>query len=219
MEERLPFIYIWLPEWFRKQHPLMVENLRINRDRLTNPYDLHMTLKHILELSGRIDNLPNAISCPKCQSLFEEVPWERSCNEVNIDSHWCTCLSHTDHNSSDPIIKRAVEFQLNFINSDVEKRTNFTNVCAKLSLSSIMSAKKVVKLEKNYEYNDYLIVFNVSPSRAKFQATLRHLVKSDSFEILGSVSRLDMYGSQSYCIKTDYLKKYCYCLKKKSRRK
>lgn len=45
LEERLPMIFIWLPEWFQKQHPEIVQALKINRNRLTNPYDLHMTLK------------------------------------------------------------------------------------------------------------------------------------------------------------------------------
>ena len=88
LEERLPFIFIWLPEWFRNEHPEIVQALKINRNRLTNPYDLHMTLKHVLELSGRIENLPSAISCPTCQSIFTEVPWNRSCDDAMIASHW-----------------------------------------------------------------------------------------------------------------------------------
>lgn len=38
LEERLPFIFIWLPEWFKIEHPDVVEALKINRNRLTNPY-------------------------------------------------------------------------------------------------------------------------------------------------------------------------------------
>lgn len=78
LEERLPFIFIWLPEWFRAEHPEIVQALKINRNRLTNPYDLHLTLKHILELSDRTTKLPPAKSCESCQSLFLEMPWNRS---------------------------------------------------------------------------------------------------------------------------------------------
>jgi hypothetical protein len=91
-EDRLPFIFIWLPPAFRQQHPDLVRNLQINRDRLTNPYDLHLTLKHILELSGRSASMPGALSCPTCQSLFHEMPLNRSCDEVGIPAHYYLCV-------------------------------------------------------------------------------------------------------------------------------
>ena len=41
-EERLPFAHIYVPEEWRNQ------NLSINQNRLTSPFDIHATLKHIL---------------------------------------------------------------------------------------------------------------------------------------------------------------------------
>lgn len=49
-EERLPFIFFSLPEWFKQAYPELVQNFKINRNRLTTPYDFHVTLKHILSL-------------------------------------------------------------------------------------------------------------------------------------------------------------------------
>lgn len=46
-EERLPFMFIWLPEWFKDKHPEFVRSLRVNKNRLTSPFDIHMTLKHV----------------------------------------------------------------------------------------------------------------------------------------------------------------------------
>ena len=41
-EERLPFMHIYVPKEWRNQ------NLTINQNRLTTPFDIHATLKHVL---------------------------------------------------------------------------------------------------------------------------------------------------------------------------
>ena len=41
-EERLPFMHIYVPEKWRNK------NLTINQNRLTSPFDIHATLKHIV---------------------------------------------------------------------------------------------------------------------------------------------------------------------------
>ena len=133
-----------MPEWFKKQHPEIVQNLKINRNRLTNPYDLHMTLKHVLELSGRIDNLPAAQSCQNCQSLFKEIPHDRSCDQISIESHWCTCKMFEETDKKSSVVKEAVKFVLNYINGDLDKHAqpnNTKKLCAKLQLKNILLSK------------------------------------------------------------------------------
>ena len=41
-EERLPFMHIYVPKEWRNR------NLSINQNRLTTPFDIHSTLKHII---------------------------------------------------------------------------------------------------------------------------------------------------------------------------
>lgn len=43
LEERLPFINVWLPEAFRQRYPELDRGLRTNENRLTTPWDIHMT--------------------------------------------------------------------------------------------------------------------------------------------------------------------------------
>jgi hypothetical protein len=217
LEERLPFIFIWLPEWFRNEHPDIVQALKINRNRLTNPYDLHMTLKHILELSGRIDNLPLATSCQSCQSIFMEMPWNRSCEESAIASHWCTCANFQPIDKRSKIVKEAVNFVINYVNDDLTAHQNATKICAKLKLKSISLAKIATYPEAKSPYNDYLLIFEGIPGGGRFESTVRHhYAKGEGvFEITGSISRLNEYATQSECMHVDYLRKYCYCLKKK----
>lgn len=210
LEERLPFMFIWLPAWFQNAHPEIVQALKINRNRLTNPYDLHMTLKHILELSGRTENMPSAVSCANCQSLFKQMPLNRSCEDVSIESHWCTCSKYKTIDKSDRMVKEAVKFVIEHLNNELKNHTN----CAHLSLKAIAYARKAEYHEANEPYDDYMCVFEASPSNGWFESTVRYSIRTDTFGITGSVSRLDMYASQSTCMKFDYLRKYCYCSSK-----
>ncbi|KAL7732040.1 hypothetical protein ACLKA6_015803 [Drosophila palustris] len=102
LEERLPFLFIWLPAYLKQSHPEFVQALQLNENRLSNPYDLHATLKHILVLSGRdtLATVATAKDCPNCQSLLLEVPLNRSCADASIADHWCTCWSYRESNSS-----------------------------------------------------------------------------------------------------------------------
>uniref|UniRef100_A0A4Y0BJ70 Uncharacterized protein n=1 Tax=Anopheles funestus TaxID=62324 RepID=A0A4Y0BJ70_ANOFN len=218
LEERLPFNFIWLPDWFREEHPEIVQALKINRNRLTNPYDLHATLKHVLELSGRIDNLPGPLSCPNCQSIFVEAPWNRSCEETAIESHWCTCANFQPIDKRSPMVQKAIAFVIDYVNRDLEDHRNSTTsnyACAKLTLGSITLAKMAREPKGKLPYKDYLLIFEGKPGGGKFESTVRHYQERNAFEITGSISRLNEYASQSECMHIDYLRKYCYCQRTK----
>ena len=206
LEERLPFFYIWLPPKFRQSNPDIVEALRINRDRLSSPYDVHVTLKHILKMSGGFEDELSAVSCPKCQSLFTELPLNRSCADAGIDQHWCTCVDFQVIDESSNIVQSAVQK----IISEVNKHLAPYPKCAKLKLKKVHSARKSA-------YNsstNYLISFNVSPSNAQLEATIRcdDDKNCEDYKIIGTVSRLNRYGDQSICVNDSELRKYCYCM-------
>lgn len=183
-----------------------------------------MTLKHALELSGRIDNLPPPVSCPECQSIFNVVPWNRSCADSGIEAHWCACAAYTTIDKSESVVKKAVKFVIDTINKDLEKKARMPNstkpLCAHMYLKSIILARKSETMKSNTtdQYIDYLLMFDVSPSNAKFESTVRsYHFGNKAFEITGSISRLNEYSSQSYCVNVDNLKKYCFCIKRKKR--
>lgn len=49
LEDSLPFVFLMLPDWWRSQHPYAVETLERNTRSLTTPFDLHETLRDLLE--------------------------------------------------------------------------------------------------------------------------------------------------------------------------
>lgn len=48
LEERLPFVMLVLPPWFKEEYPEVWANLGTNTRRLTSTFDIHVTLRDIL---------------------------------------------------------------------------------------------------------------------------------------------------------------------------
>ncbi|KAG8331504.1 hypothetical protein J6590_039850 [Homalodisca vitripennis] len=209
LEERLPFIFMWMPEWYRILHPKKYANLLDNRNKLTSPFDLHLTLQDVLY--GEHDN--GTRSCPDCVSMFDEVPWNRSCHDVGVTEHWCTCYEYRMLTTQDVSVQAMVRFTVGEINMLLENGQDMlenNTQCATLSVKQVMSVRS-----KTYEhklgYHDYVVLFETLPGQALFEATVR-LSDSGQFKLLGTVSRINAYGSQSKCMRNAFLKKYCFCV-------
>ncbi|XP_055701100.1 uncharacterized protein LOC129800609 isoform X1 [Phlebotomus papatasi] len=224
LEERLPFMFVWLPKWFQDENPEIVQTLRINRNRLTNPYDIHVTLHHVLALTALPEEehitsaiLPQATSCPSCQSVFDEVPWNRSCTDSAIEAHWCTCIPYKTTSRSSPIVKEAVKFIITFMKGEIDDYMNSTKathkMCSDLHLKRIAIARKAEYRDIPNPHDDYLLVFETNPGGGEFESTVSYFLTDKTFQMTGSVSRLNSYASQSGCMPKSYLKKFCFCLK------
>nr|XP_006817646.1 PREDICTED: uncharacterized protein LOC102808095 [Saccoglossus kowalevskii] len=85
LEERLPFMSVFIPKKLRDLHPELYEQLQANAEKLTTPYDIHATFQHILNYSD--DTVSG-----KGISLFKQIPFSRTCEDAGVDTHWCTCL-------------------------------------------------------------------------------------------------------------------------------
>ncbi|XP_063698161.1 uncharacterized protein LOC134829095 [Culicoides brevitarsis] len=209
-EERLPFIFFSLPEWFKREYPEFTENLKINADRLTTPFDLHWTLKHILSISTETNNTNDeeyaGLYCPKSQSLFHKIPYNRSCDDACITEQWCTCMHYVKLDKSSLMAKSAVDFVIQKINEDLAK---LENKCAKLKLKEILHASVRIRLsEEKFTY--YRAAFVALPSNGEFEFTVKHDNGTNVFQLAGEISRLNMYGDQGKCIDDVTLIKYCY---------
>lgn len=208
-EERLPFIYIWVPEWFKQKHPEFYINLKTNRNRLTSPFDLHLTLRAILARSRQDDItwIPDGCpGCPKCVSLFSEVPAERDCEDAGITANWCTCNKYRRMPIEDATSQAIALQVLSGINSKLKKAGNVSASCAELTLDHVISVQQEVTM---VSHDDFIVTFDTLPGGAVFEATVRR--SNGAFHLKGDVSRITSYGNQSACVDDAELKLYCYC--------
>lgn len=209
LEERLPFIYIWVPEWYRNLYPQKYNNLVENSYRLTSPYDLHLTLQEVL----RDEHDNGTAACPKCVSLFDEAPWNRSCEDVGVTEHWCTCSEYRTLSTQGGQVRAMVKFTLGEINKIIKNGQQFIKnnktKCAKLSVKRVLSVRSKV-FERKVGHDEYVVLFETLPGEALFEATVRRGVQ---FKLLDTVSRINAFGSQSRCMNDAFIKKYCYCVK------
>ena len=224
IEERQPLLYFVLPKWFKQTYPEAHKNLMINRHRLTTPFDIYETMKDLLDpklleksiIQSRSKEMIEKLILPRLNSLFLQVSPNRTCDTAGIESHWCTCFERKDISITDDRSERAAIFIVEYIN-DLLK--NYTK-CIKLSLNSILFANLevssdnfIVDIKRNQTLYDLIIGIEAKPSMAKFEATVRFPVdESDKLQILGTISRINIYGNQSHCINDYKLKLYCFCI-------
>ncbi|KAL7727703.1 hypothetical protein ACLKA6_008042 [Drosophila palustris] len=149
LESRLPMLFIYLPPWFRAQYPEYAQALDTNRNRLTSNYDLHNTLKHIIEI-GELPKdyiLPKSEDCPQCQSLFYPVDELRTCADVGIPDHYCSCEPYKP--IQDKWTDRISDLVIERIN-DYLWTKNLSSRCQNLTLSVTENAEVKIGLDMNH---------------------------------------------------------------------
>ncbi|XP_034134977.1 uncharacterized protein LOC117588039 isoform X1 [Drosophila guanche] len=218
LEERLPMLHIYLPPWFRKTYPSYAQSLYLNRNRLSSPYDLHNTLRHILQLNAtKPEDLPPPANCPTSQSLFHPLPQERSCVDACIGDHWCTCNEFVAVKLNAQAYS-LVKLTLFYINRWLVLKGH-NKVCDRLLLADLDHAERKLLNEDNGEesmYGNIMIYrlrFHTNPPVGRFEATVRYHSKRQilvDFDI-EDVSRLNRYHNDSLCIKDKIAKKFCFC--------
>ncbi|CAG2162860.1 unnamed protein product [Oppiella nova] len=221
LEERMPFMHLYIPKGLRNT------NVSINENRLTTPFDIHATLRHIIK--GKPDyNLKYG------KSILEEIPEQRGCHDIPILEHWCSCQT------SEPITDLAsVQPMAQFIVKSVNQLLShkYSEQCAQLTLDTTVSAfeqhlsDKLLRfqgmqdsrhdligrhviydpIKSKEELRNFLITISVAPSHALLEATVNLNVRSNDMKIIGEVSRINKYGDQSLCINSAKMRRYCFC--------
>eukprot|EP00112_Aurelia_sp_Birch-Aquarium-sp1_P007332 Seg1798.10 transcript_id=Seg1798.10/GoldUCD/mRNA.D3Y31 product="hypothetical protein" protein_id=Seg1798.10/GoldUCD/D3Y31 len=231
LEERMPFLSVTVPKWFKNKHADFYASLLNNTNVLTSHYDLHGTLRHML-------TYPNTPTVKTGQSLFKTInPETRTCKQAGIADHWCPCLGYVSVSTNDLFIRSLAEKSLTFINELVSSTAKSREQCHQLRLDELVRAGKVIhnwKMERfartkpNSRCDSCLIVykkglaskpvtyelvFSVKPSNGMFEVNVK--VKNGVVEVDPNISRINAYGHQPDCIASEYphLRKYCYCRK------
>lgn len=211
MEERLPFVIIRLPKWFTDRYKRAYYNLAKNTRRLSTPFDLHETL---VDLLNPLEVLEQNLSTDKKSrgvSLFREISEERTCEQAGIKSHWCTCQQSKEIKEDSTEVRVAADFAVQYINKELEGYAQ----CAKLVRNKTLNARLMVHDDDigdgDNKIQDYMLTIQTTPGGGVFEVTIRHVLTNSRYDVIGTISRLNLYGKQSACILDYHLKLYCYC--------
>ena len=215
LEERLPFMFILPPPDFKDKYPLAYKNLYNNRNKLTTPFDIHATLKTILE--NKYHNKMKGIGArvKKGVSLFSPISSGRTCADADIPAHYCTCQSWTQLTSNSTDVRNIVKGVVTKLNEKIRHRKK----CAQLSLYTINAAKlsNNIKLVKKQVHQHYTFQIQTEPGFGLFDVSVwvkQNYTNSDSHGLIlldDAISRINKYGNQSWCVNGLTLKKLCYC--------
>ncbi|XP_015929498.2 uncharacterized protein [Parasteatoda tepidariorum] len=223
-EERMPFMYIHFPKWFLAQNSDINRNMIVNQERLMTLFDIHATLKHLLnpknEYVADFDEYG--------LSLLNEIPESRTCDDAAILHHWCPCNEFEQLEVNNPGVINASQAIVKHINMLLQPHAD---VCETLELAKVMDARQGLPNEHVLKYQghvneiinmhivlgdapptlgDYLITLEVKPGGAILEGTVRYDAENAVLRVL-DVSRINMYGTQSWCIDSAKLKLYCFC--------
>jgi hypothetical protein len=234
LEERLPFMSFVFPKLFQAKYPNAIKTLQKNIHRLTTPFDIHSTLLSLINMNHHTYKKNTAHVKQRNISLFNLIPAQRTCDDLNLEPHWCTCLQWENIDINNSKIKQATKHLITLINKQLSSVEN--NLCHQLQLYSIHNAQiyhpnqallafikstdadgRIPKYgDKKMEMIFYQITFETVPNKAIYEATTQYSKKTASFTTdLNHISRLNAYKSSASCIEKSYshLRKFCQCIK------
>ncbi len=179
---------------------------------LTTFYDVYETLLQLLADQTNLDPTESIYLNEKLArsslgfSLFWTVP-HRNCSQAQIPEYLCSCYATNKINCTQTFrktISQAAIYLVNYINGVL--LVNHTNICMPLKLKSIIDS------EINYKLLKYSITFETNPNGAIFDGSVKLKENTiDTFELIGLISRVNLYGSTANCMDSNFLKNYCYC--------
>ncbi|XP_028039700.1 uncharacterized protein LOC114250149 [Bombyx mandarina] len=206
LEERLPLLTIMLPETFKRRYTLAFKNLQQNSRGLTTPFDFHETLLDLLNIT-KLENhvirerMSVSNQNDKVSSLFLPISSRRTCKDVGILQHWCSCYNgrslRTD--SKDSIL--AGQYMISHINNLLKSY----HQCKKLRLKKILSAN----VEKHTNEEIFRVIVKSSPGSGIFESTMYRV--QQQWIISDIITRLSLYRNESSCVNNEIIKMYCLC--------
>lgn len=198
MEARNPMLFVHLPEKFQEKFPELTKRFKKNKNRLVTPYDLHVTLRHILKLATHHEVKLTSPGCKLCRSLFTEIPPFRRCSDLGIQADSCPCNFEKMKNYL-PVVKNLVDLTLKFIKGKASKIRGRN--CSKFEVSQI---NYVYKQKLSSKDLIYFVNLELTPGGLQYEATWKkknfHPIWSSSpaFEIVDDWSKPEDFCVESH---------------------
>ncbi|XP_068218699.1 uncharacterized protein [Palaemon carinicauda] len=209
LEERLPYVTIVFPEWFKKKYEESVRNVKINAMRLTGTFDLYATLQDIVDQA--YVNPYKRRRVTHGQTLFQKISIYRTCEDADIPKHFCSCEQSKEIDPDDRSLVMAAKSTINKINQGLAAFPD----CVPLSFEKVLNGRKwSAKNSTSFgsqgaEVTSYTVAFVTKPGGAMMEATVNY--QNGEYGLAFDVSRINKFGNQSHCITHPQYKAYCYC--------
>ncbi|BFZ19059.1 hypothetical protein BsWGS_22098 [Bradybaena similaris] len=215
IESMTPYVFLIFPPWFHRKYPDLVKVLKINQERLTTNTDLHATLLDILNFQGKpgIRDIKQPgiedIKQPGI-SLFNEIPRHRTCVDAGIPIELCLCNKLTKGNVSakiEFILASSLMSHINWLAGKV------INKCRELFIDSVLNVMEMLSENPvdNQEHYMYQITIRTKPNGAVYEGKYGVHKTTSKVQILGRITRLNLYRGQADCLNDTKLMPFCYC--------
>ncbi|KAG0432972.1 hypothetical protein HPB47_020348 [Ixodes persulcatus] len=170
---------------------IFVESLRVNRNRLTTPYDVHATIRSLTSLPD-FDPRPTA----RGLNLFRQVPSWRTCEEALIPFQFCACERAEERITDNSTARPYALLSLAFINTEAQR--HFPGMCATWTLDAVLDATIMRGVASKARW--FRVVFTTQP-KGQFQVfgTL-HLKVGSKKKPVEFVERMDWYSNRTRCL-------------------
>ncbi|XP_013145935.1 PREDICTED: uncharacterized protein LOC106109079 [Papilio polytes] len=206
-DERMPFLFAWIPDIFKLNHPNIMEALKINQFRLITPYDVYLTIRNVNQIP--IGSKKGSEGCPKCQSLFDVVNPNRTCQDVAVHDKWCSCHElyplHKDNERT-----KTVQFVVNHIKSIIATvKTKNCYTCTSLSLGKVNRIHYYYDKERINIY--YVVAITLTPGNMSYEAIV--MKDKSRFHLIGQISVISPYKNFGKCTIQDKDRLFCVCEK------
>jgi hypothetical protein len=147
-------------------------------------------------------------------SLLNNIPFNRTCKDIGLPLHFCTCdLDWHTIDSTDLISRNAIQFMIDYMNNHLIKPYN--DYCEQLIIDRVIEVK-TVKLESS---NYFKLNFLTRPNMGVYEAMIKYERNAFSIESPDLISRTNPYGHQPRCLENapkrknsvSDLRKFCLC--------
>ena len=145
-------------------------------------------------------------------SLFKRIPESRTCEQVGIPPAFCMRGTWKELSVHDPLAKRAAETILDQMNSILHE---YHHLCHNLTFNGTISAHEIIDKAGSNNSSGCLsrtvaVMLQVQPNDARFDA--RVVLSCDgSARVLTHPTRINQYGNTANCVKSEFIRLYCYC--------
>lgn len=198
VENSLPFLYIWLPDWYKKMRKVG-DSLANNKHKLVSHFDVHMTIMDVLGVKS------TPAGCHGCVSLFNPVPWDRGCSDAGISQDICSCDNYEDIPVGKLVIKMA-KLAVARINNLAARYVEYVKDgfrCSFWQLKKIRHAKQ----SHSGSTRKYLMSLYTTPD-AEFEVIV---LKTKARLEINTITQHTRYKERSYCMMSREGKQWCSC--------